>query len=189
MTPALTIGLALTLVVLAWLAGTYNRFVRLRQLLRDSWADIDVELKRRHDLIPNLVEVVRGYTQYEQGVLERVIQLRNSASGEQDRRRLADQETALMRGMKELFAIVENYPDLKANRRYAALQRELANTEDRIAAARRFYNGNVRDFVVLRDSVPSTVIASMTGFKSLDPQYFEIADDAERVVPRVGEGG
>lgn len=187
MNPGIVAGIAVAVIVTVWFAGTYNRFIRLRQHLRDSWAGIDVELKRRHDLIPNLVEVVKGYAEHERTVLEKVVELRNRAAGARTSRpERAEQETQLMRAMKELFVVVESYPDLKANRRYADLQRELANTEDRIAAARRFYNGNVRDWVVLRDSFPPTLIAGAFGFRKHDPGYFELASDAERVVPRVG---
>lgn len=185
MSPPVIALLAAGLLLLVWLIATYNRFIRLRQHLRDSWAGIDVELKRRHDLIPNLVEVVRGYAQHERTVFQRVVELRNRAAAATDHAERGDRETALMRSMKELFVVVENYPELKADRRYAALQDELANTEDRIAAARRFYNGNVRDWVVLRDSFPSMLIAGVFGFRTHDPGYFELASDAERVVPRV----
>lgn len=185
MSPGMIVVLAIGAILLIWFVATYNRFIRLRQHLRDSWAGIDVELKRRHDLIPNLVEVVRGYAQHERSVLERVVELRQRAVATTGHAELAERETALMRGMKELFVVVENYPDLKADRRYGELQRELANTEDRIAAARRFYNGNVRDWIVLRDSFPPTLIAGMFGFRNHDPGYFELASDAERVVPRV----
>lgn len=185
MNPATIGALVAGALLLIWFIATYNRFIRLRQHLRDSWAGIDVELKRRHDLIPNLVEVVRGYAEYERAVLERVIALRSRAVATQHPAELAEHETALMRGMKELFVAVENYPQLKTDRRYGELQRELAITEDRIAAARRFYNGNVRDWTVLRDSFPSTLIAGMFGFRDHDPGYFELASDAERVVPRV----
>jgi LemA protein len=175
-------------LALVWFVATYNRFVRLKQHLRDSWAGIDVELKRRHDLIPNLVQVVRGYAEHERTVLERVVDLRNRAAATgDDHAELAQRESALMRGMRDLFAVVERYPELKADRRYGELQRELAITEDRIAAARRFYNGNVRDWVVLRDSFPSNALAAACGFGRHDPGYFALAGDAERVVPRVLE--
>jgi LemA protein len=186
MSTSAIVAIVAAVIPLTWFIATYNRFIRLRQHLRDSWAGIDVELKRRHDLIPNLVEVVKGYATHERTVLERVVELRNRASVDhRSRTDLATDETALMRGMKQLFAVVEQYPELKADRHYAQLQRELAITEDRIAAARRFYNGNVRDWTVLRDSFPATLIAGLFGFRQLDPEYFELASDAERVVPRV----
>jgi LemA protein len=184
--PAVGAVLAVAGLLLIWGVATHNRFVRLGQHLRDSWAGIDVELKRRHDLIPNLVEVVRGYAAHERGVLDRVTALRARAATEAaDRRQLARDEGRLMRAVKELFVVVEGYPDLKANGHFLSLQQELAVTEDRIAAARRFYNGNVRDFTVLRDSFPSSLIARMSGYAQKDPGYFELDADVERVVPRV----
>ncbi|MDH4042976.1 MAG: LemA family protein [Gemmatimonadota bacterium] len=186
MSPTVTAALAAAGLTLTWGVLSHNRFVRLGQHLRDSWAGIDVELKRRHDLIPNLVNVVQGYTAHERGVLERVVELRSRAAADHpSREQLARDETKLMRAMKELFAVVEGYPQLKADRHFLELQDELAITEDRIAAARRFYNGNVRDFTVLRDSFPSSLIARLFGFKDKDPGYFELTADAERVVPRL----
>lgn len=188
MEPGLIVVIAIGVVILlliTWFIATYNRFVRTAQHLRDSWADIDVELKRRHDLIPNLVRVAKGYAAHESAVLDRVIELRNRAAAYHDSHAAqAEDETALMRELGRLFAVVENYPDLKADTHFLALQRELATTEDRIAAARRFYNGNVRDMRVLCESFPSTIIASMFGFSP--EEYFEVADEAERIVPRVG---
>jgi len=186
MTPGVSVGVGVGLVLLVWTVGTHNRFVRLSQHLRDSWAGIDVELKRRHELIPNLVRVVQGYMAHERSVLERVTELRGRAAARHaTREQAARAEGQLMRAVKDLFVVVEGYPTLKADRHFLSLQEELAITEDRIAAARRFYNGNVRDFIVLRDSFPSTVIASLFGYKQKDPGYFELDADAERVVPRV----
>jgi LemA protein len=186
MSPPLTALLVTAGLTLAWAILTHNRFVRLGQHLRDSWAGIDVELRRRHDLIPNLVRVVQGYTTHERSVLERVVALRGRAAADHlSRPQLARDESELMRAVKELFAVVEGYPQLKADRHFLELQDELAITEDRIAAARRFYNGNVRDFTVLRDSFPSTLIARLFGHKETDPDYFELTTDAERVVPRL----
>lgn len=186
MSSTLLLFAVVLLVPGVWAIATYNRFHRLRQHLRDSWAGIDVELKRRHDLIPNLVQVVQGYAEYERTLLTRVIELRNEAvAGQSTREGLAEKENQLMRAVRDLFVVVESYPALKANARYASLQTELAITEDRIAAARRFYNGNVRDWMVLKDSFPSNIIAGFAGFSGFRPGYFELASDAERVVPRV----
>jgi LemA protein len=175
---------AIVILPLVWLIANFNRFARVRQHIRESWADVDVELKRRYDLIPNLVETVRGYAQHERDVLEKVIELRNRAmanhgpaSGQ------AVDETALQIGMKRLFAVAEAYPTLKADANFLALQQELANTEDRIAAARRFFNANVREMNQLCDSFPTNLLASAFGFERAT--YFELANDAERVVPRV----
>lgn len=173
------------LLALLWFVATFNRFVGLRQHLRESWAGIDVELKRRHELIPNLVQTVKGYVAHERAVFERVAELRTRAMAEhRDASAVAADESALMLGLKELFAVVENYPTIKADRHFLELQRQLALTEDRIAAARRFYNGNVREYTVLRESFPPTIVASL--FRFTEPVgYFELASDAERVVPRV----
>ena len=173
------------LVPAIWVVVSYNRFVTLRQQLTSSWAGIDIELKRRHELIPNLVEVVRGYAQHERDTFERVVTLRNNAVAASEPTAIAARESEMMRAVKGLFVVAEAYPDLKADRRYADLQGELANTEDRIAAARRFYNGNVRDWLVLRDSFPSTIVAGTFGFRSQDPGYFNLDSDAEAVVPRI----
>lgn len=177
-------GLAILLPMI-WLIANFNQFTRVRQQIRESWSDIDVELKRRYDLIPNLVETVRGYAQHERQTLELVMQLRNKAmanTGPADGQ--AADESALQLGMKQLFAVAEAYPTLKADAHFLALQQELANTEDRIAAARRFFNGNVRDLNQLCDQFPTCLIASAFGFQRAT--YFELSSDAERVVPRVG---
>jgi LemA protein len=171
-------------VVLLWLGLTYNRFVRLRQHIRESWSDIDVELKRRYELIPNLVETVKGYAAYERETLERVVELRNRAmNNEGSAASQAADESELLRGLKQLFALVEAYPDLKADESYLSLQRELAVTEDRIAAARRFFNGNVRDMNILREGFPTNIVGNMFRFER--GSFFELDDEAERVVPRV----
>jgi LemA protein len=178
----------LFLVVLIWWIGTYNRFVRLKHTTKESWADIDVELKRRYELIPNLVETVKGYAKHEASVLERVVQLRNTAM--QNHGPAASQakdENALLLGMKSLFAVVESYPQLKSDANFRALQEELAVTEDRIAAARRFFNGNVRDMRNLRDSFPSSIVGGMMNIE--EPTFFELDDANERVVPRVDVSG
>lgn len=181
--PVLFVG-GLALLALVWFVANFNRFVRLRQHLRESWAGIDVELKRRYDLIPNLVETVKGYAAHERSVLDEVVKLRNQAvasTGPADQQ--AVDETALALGVKRLFAVVENYPQLKSDANFRQLQRELANTEDRLAAARRFFNGNVRELNQMCEQFPTNVLAGMFGFERAS--YFELASDAERVVPRV----
>lgn len=173
------------LLPLIWWIVTYNRFVRLRQALKESWADIDVELKRRYELIPNLVETVKGYAKHERETLDRVTELRNQAAGNQGTAAAqAGDENRLNVGMKTLFAVAENYPDLKADAHFLSLQEELALTEDRIAAARRFFNGNVRDLRNLRESFPTSIVGGVMGVE--EPTYFELDDASERVVPRVG---
>lgn len=185
MSQPLVIILVVLAVVLIWGVATVNRFVKLRQHLKESWADIDVELKRRYDLIPNLVEVVKGYVQHERETLERVVELRNRAAGNTGAASSQSQdESALMMGMKQLFALAEGYPELKSDQHYLELQRQLALTEDRIAAARRFYNGNVRSLNVLRETIPTNLIA---GMMNMEPAtFFELTTEAERVVPRLG---
>jgi len=177
---------AVLLVALLWIALTYNRFVRLRQHIRESWSDIDVELKRRYELIPNLVETVKGYAAYERETLEQVVKLRNRAmNNEGSAASQAVDESELLRGLKQLFALAEAYPDLKADESYLRLQRELALTEDRIAAARRFFNGNVRDMNILREGFPTNIVGRLFRFEP--GTFFELDDEAERVVPRVDQ--
>ncbi len=174
----------IALLAMIWAVATHNRIVMLKQSLRESWADIDVELKRRWELIPNLVETVKGYASYERETLEKLMALRSSAMAVPgDPAAHAAQETALLLGLKQVFAVVENYPVLKADAHYLALQKELAITEDRIAAARRFYNGNVRDLNRMREQFPSNIVAGRMGIP--EAKYFELSSDAERVVPRV----
>ena len=183
MLPLIVVGVIL-LGVLIWLIATFNRFVRLRQHIRESWSGIDVELKRRYDLIPNLVETVKGYAAHERETLERVIELRNQASANHGAAESqAADESQLMRSVGRLFALAEGYPELKADRNFLELQKELANTEDRIAATRRFYNGNVREMNQLCGMFPTNMVGSMFGFHT--ESFFELASDAERVVPKV----
>ena len=172
------------LLGLIWVVANYNRMARLRQHIRESWSDIDVELKRRYELIPNLVETVKGYAKHERETLEQVTALRNKA--QQNPGSAASQaldESALLLVLRKLFALVERYPTLKADANFLALQKELANTEDRVAASRRFYNANIREMSQLCETIPTNFIASMFGFVGGD--YFELDSAAERVVPRV----
>jgi LemA protein len=172
------------LIPLIWLIATFNRFRRLQQYIRESWGDIDVELKRRYDLIPNLVETVKGYAAHERDTLQRVVELRNRAAASTgSAASQAADESALMVGVKRLFAVAENYPQLKADTQFLALQKELANTEDRIAAARRFFNANVRELNQLCQTFPTSLVAGLAGAQPAT--YFELTSDAERVVPRV----
>jgi LemA protein len=175
------------LIPLFWVIAIYNRLVKTRQHVRDSWAGIDVELKRRYDLVPNLVETVKAYASHERDTLEAVVELRNKAvasTGSAASQSVDEQKLAL--GLQRLFAIAEAYPQLKADHNYLALQKELAITEDRIAAARRFYNGNVRDMNTLCESFPTNLIAGTFGFEPVT--FFELTNETERVVPRVALG-
>ena len=164
---------------------SYNRFVSLKQLIRDSWANIDTELRRRYDLIPNLVETVRGYASHERAVFENVTRARaaaTSATGSPAEQAAA--EGPFVAALRQLFAVVENYPDLKANQNFLALQQELSNTEDRLQTSRRFYNANVRNYNERVQQFPSMIIARMFGFQQ--EEFFEV-DDAlrEAGAPRV----
>ncbi|MCL4196444.1 MAG: LemA family protein [Phycisphaerales bacterium] len=181
----LGVAALILLVPLIYVLVIYNRLVSLRQHVAESWSGIDVELKRRYELIPNLVATVKGYAAHEREVLEKVIALRNAA--EASRGGASSQgrdETALMLGVKQLFALVERYPQIKADAHFLELQRELALTEDRIAAARRFYNANTREMRQLCETIPSSLVAGMFSFRA--GEYFELDSEAERVTPRVG---
>jgi len=166
------------LLLIGWAISTYNRLVRQRNQVKASWAQIDVQLKRRYDLIPNLVETVKGYAAHERGTLDAVVAARGAAmaaagggaSGVADR---AEAEHLLTQALGRLFALAEAYPDLKASHNFAALQSELANTEDKIAYARQFYNSAVQTLTNSIQSFPSSLIAGMGGFRP--PDYYEVA--------------
>jgi len=168
-------------LLLLWLALTYNRLIVLRNRTDESWSDIDVQLKRRYDLIPNLVETVKGYASHERGVFERVTEARTAAmvaekSG--DPKKIEAAENALSGTLKTLFAVSENYPDLKASNNFVELQRELRDTEDKIQAARRFYNSNIRAINIKVQRFPSNIVANAFGFKKRD--FFEVEKAEER---------
>lgn len=165
---------AVVAVIIIWLVASYNGFVARVNRSKEAWADIDVQLKRRYDLIPNLVETVKGYAAHEKGVFEDVTAARSAAMGATGAPAKAKAENALSGTLKSLFAVAEAYPDLKANQNFLELQRELSDTEDKIQAARRFYNGNVRDLAIAIQSFPGNIIASTFGFKPMD--LFELAD-------------
>lgn len=169
----------LGLIVLVGLIAvfSYNRFVSQKQLIKDAFSNIDTELRRRYDLIPNLIETVKGYAAHERGVFEAVTQARAAAINAQGPAQQAQAENMLSGALKSLFAVAEAYPDLKANQNFLALQAELSNTEDRIQTSRRFYNSNVRDYNTRVQKFPSSVIAGMFNFKA--EEYFEI-DEAIR---------
>lgn len=177
-----------TLIVLAVLFGfpliyvivTYNGLVAIRNHIRDAWANIDTELKRRYDLIPNLVETAKGYAKHESETLEKVIALRNQCKGNNGSpAQQATTEKLLVSSLNGLFALAENYPDLKANSNFQQLQEELVNTEDRIQSSRRFYNGNVRDYRNKTQSFPGNIVANMFGFPPEAEEFFEV-DPVER---------
>lgn len=167
----------LVLFVIA-LIGIYNSLVRKRNRVEEAWSDIEVQLKRRYDLIPNVVETVKGYATHEKSLFENVTKARTQAMGAQTMEEHAKAENFLSNTLKSLFAVAENYPDLKANANFLDLQRELADTENKIQAARRFYNGNVRDYTITIESFPSNVVAGMFSFTKRD--FFELESAAEK---------
>jgi LemA protein len=183
MTALIVIGVIL-LLALIWVIATYNSLVNLRNFVKESWSGIDTELKRRYDLIPNLVKTVQGYAQHEQETLRLLVEARNRAvasTGSPESQ--AKDENVLVGRLKEFLAVVENYPNLKANENFLKLQAELANTEDRIQAARRFYNANVRDLNTRIEVFPSNLIANAFGFNHAE--FFEIEAAVERAAPQV----
>lgn len=169
------IVIAIVIIIAIWFAVAYNGFVKLTQRVREAWSDIDVQLKRRYDLIPNLVETVKGYAAHEAGTLEKVTEMRTRAMNATAPAEKADAENMLSGALKSLFAVSENYPNLKANENFAALQNELSDTENKIQAARRFYNSVVQDLNTKLATFPSNFVGNMFGFKPAD--YFQLGAD------------
>jgi LemA protein len=179
------VGVVVVLLVL-WAVGVYNGLIKLRNLVQEAWRQIDVELKRRHDLIGNLVETVKGYAAHERGTLEDVMKARSAAmAGGQSPAQQAQSEGLLSAALGRLIAVAEAYPDLKANQNILALQQELTATEDRIAASRRYYNANVRELNTRVETVPSNVVAGV--FNIERAEYFEVEGE-EREPVRVDFG-
>lgn len=179
----IVVGGVILLLVL-WVALMYNALVRGRNHCDEAWSGIDTELKRRYDLIPNLVATVKGYAAHERETLEMVAQARNAAAASQGSPAAqARDENLLVDGLKRLLAVVESYPDLKASEQFLKLQKQLIETEDRIQRARRFYNANVRDYNNRVQVIPSALIARPCGFK--EREYFEIGSAVERQAPAV----
>jgi LemA protein len=170
--------LGATAAVAGWLVATYNRFVTLKNRSAEGWSDIDVQLKRRHDLIPNLVQTVKGYASHEAKVFEAVTQARAQAIGAQSQHDRQAAENALTGALKSLFAVAEAYPELKASVNFAKLQDELSDTENKIQAARRFYNGLVRDLNTALETFPSNLVGNM--FKFQKREFFEVDSEAEK---------
>ena len=170
--------LIVVVLVVLWIIGAFNGLVTLKNRAKEAWADIDVQLKRRYDLIPNLVEAVKGYASHERQLFEKVTLARTAAMSATGLKDKAEAENALSGTLKSLFAVAENYPDLKASTNFLALQNELTDTEDKIQAARRFYNTNVRDLNIRIETFPANIIASSFGFKEMD--LFQTANDAEK---------
>jgi len=177
------IAIIIVVVLLLAIVAMYNGLIILRNRVRNAWAQIDVQLKRRYDLIPNLVETAKGYLKHEREVLENVTKARSVAMGAKGPAEQAKAENFLSQTLKSLFAVVENYPDLKANQNMLALQEELTSTENRIAFARQFYNDSVLRYNVKIQSVPTNIIAGL--FKFGPEELFEVEVPAERAAPRV----
>ncbi|PIR13149.1 hypothetical protein COV49_03140 [Candidatus Falkowbacteria bacterium CG11_big_fil_rev_8_21_14_0_20_39_10] len=181
MTTVLWVVLGVIAVLIAVIIGMYNSLIRLKNRVNEAWSDIDVQLKRRYDLIPNLVETVKGYAKHEAGTLEKVTEARAEAMSAQksgNAKRQAEAENTLSGTLKSIFALSENYPDLKANENFLELQRELSDTENKIMASRRFYNGNVRDFNTKLQVFPTNIMAGILGFKSRE--FFGVEDAREK---------
>jgi LemA protein len=175
--------LGIIVILIFWLIGIYNALITLKNRVEEAWSDIDVQLKRRYDLIPNLVETVKGYAAHESGVFEKVTEARSramNATGAQDK---AQAENMLSETLKSLFAVAENYPQLKASENFAKLQDELSDTENKIQAARRFYNGNVRDFNTKLQVFPNNLINALLKFQARE--FFELGNEAEREAVKV----
>ncbi len=169
--------LLIAVVILLWAVFAYNRFVALTNRVQEAWSDIDVQLKRRYDLIPNLVEAVKGYVSHERGTLESVTEARTRAMNAQTVAEHAQAENMLAGALKSLFAVAESYPDLKANSNFVELQRELSDTENKIQAARRFYNSVVQELQNALEMFPSNLVGSMFGFKTRE--FFELSADEQ----------
>lgn len=170
-------------VIVLWFVVIYNGLIKLRVRTDEAWSDIDVQLKRRYDLIPNLVNTVKGYAAHESGVFEQVTEARAAAINAGSAAEKGVAENALAGTLKTLFAVAENYPELKANTNFLELQRELSDTENKIQAARRFYNGNVRDLNTKIQVFPDSIVANMLGIAKRD--FFEIEEPAQKETPKV----
>jgi LemA protein len=178
----------IVVLVLIWLVLTYNGLVTLRNRTQEAWSEIDVELKRRHDLIPNLVQTVQGYMGHERGTLEAVTNARAgavAAGASGDPAKIGAAENMLTQSLRSLFAVSESYPDLKAITAFTNLQEQLTATEDKIEFSRRYYNGNVRDYNIKLQTLPTSLIAGVLGFKAFG--FFQ-ADEGDRAVPQVNFG-
>jgi LemA protein len=177
------IVIAVIAVLALWIIMVFNSLIVLRTRVEEAWADIEVQLKRRYNLIPNLVNTVKGYAGHEKEVFEKVTQARSAAMGAAGMAEKAQAENMLSQTLKSLFAVAEAYPQLKANENFLGLQKELTDTEDKIQYSRRFYNTNVRDFNIKTQTFPSNLIANMFAFKKKD--MFEITEAGAREVPKV----
>ncbi len=179
----LLIFLAIIIGIIVWFFGAYNGLVRLRNQVKNAWAQIDVQLKRRHDLIPNLVETAKGYVQHERETLEAITNARNLAAQPHGVAEQGKAEGALSGALSKFFLVVENYPDLKANQNFLALQEELSSTENKVGFSRQAYNDQVMTYNTRIESIPTNFVASMGHFEK--SEFFEITVAAEREAPKV----
>jgi LemA protein len=186
MTIVIIVIVAIVVAAVAYTIATFNGLIRLQNRANEGFSDIDVQLKRRHDLIPNLVETVKGYAAHERQTLENVTAARNAAVAATGPEAQAQAENQLTGALRQLFAVAENYPDLKASQNFLELQNEITDTEDKIQAARRFYNMTVRDLNIKVQSFPSSVIANQRGITQR--AFFELDESADREVPSVSFG-
>jgi LemA protein len=180
---AIIIVLGILIVLVIWIVGMYNGLVRLRNQVKNAWSQIDVQLKRRHDLIPNLVETAKGYMKHERETFEVITKARSQAVEAQGVAAQGKAEGQLTEALGKFMLVVENYPDLKANQNFLALQEELTTTENKVSFSRQFYNDQVLQFNTRIESVPTNIIANMFGFKQAE--FFEIEVATEREVPKV----
>lgn len=171
------------LILLLWLAFIYNQFIRERNLIREAWSGIDTQLKRRHDLIPLLVDSVKGYMQYEQSLLKEVTELRGRSMNSSSPKVKGEAERVLSERLRSLFALAEAYPDLKSSTTVLDLQKNLSELEDQIQLARRYYNGTVRNFNIRVESFPSNFVAQLFRFRQ--HEYFQLDGPTERAVPQI----
>lgn len=177
------IPLGIAVVIALWAMATYNGLVRRKNMVAEAWAGIDTQLKRRADLIPNLVETVKGYAGHERGTFDELARLRGAGQAQADIAQRAQTETAITAAIGKVMAVAEAYPDLKASENFQSLQSELADIEDQIQLARRYYNGAVRDYNIAIAQFPSNIMAGIGGFKP--SPFFQIESDADRAAPKV----
>ena len=183
LTVVLLIVAGIAVIIILWLVMTYNILVRMRNQVKNAWAQIDVQLKRRHDLIPNLVETAKGYMQHERETLEAVTEARNLARQAETPGQASNAEQQLSSALGQFFLVVERYPDLKANQNFLSLQEELTSTENKIGFARQFYNDQVMNYNTKIQSFPTNIVAGAFNFSQRD--FFEVELEAEREVPQV----
>lgn len=170
-------------IIILWFVVIFNRFIRLKNLVKEAWSGIDVQLKRRYDLIPNLIETVKGYAQHERKLFEDIANLRSKCMSIENVKEKGIAENSLTQMLRSLFAIAEAYPDLKASQNFLDMQKNLADIEGEIQLSRRYYNGTARDFNILVESFPSVIVANLFGFKLVD--FFEVESATVREVPQV----